>query len=215
MCGLGRTDRPLSEAEVARVVSEALYEQPLDGKRVLAVIPDGTRTAPIPQMFHLLHSELSGRVESLYFLVALGTHQPMSDEQIDVLIGVERGERERSFRDVSVFNHEWWDPESLVSLGTIPAGEVAEISGGLLREEVEVRINRRVTECDRVLVCGPVFPHEVAGFSGGNKYFFPGVSGPEIITLSHWLGALITNHESSAASVSRRSAGSSTAPQSS
>jgi lactate racemase len=40
-----------------------------------------------------------------------------------------------------------------------------------------------------------VFPHEVVGFSGGNKYFFPGVSGQELIDLSHWVGALITSAE--------------------
>jgi nickel-dependent lactate racemase len=45
------------------------------------------------------------------------------------------------------------------------------------------------------LICGPVFPHEVVGFSGGNKYFFPGISGAELIDLSHWLGALITSYE--------------------
>jgi nickel-dependent lactate racemase len=38
-----------------------------------------------------------------------------------------------------------------------------------------------------------VFPHEVAGFSGGNKYFVPGVAGPEIINVTHWLGALLTS----------------------
>jgi nickel-dependent lactate racemase len=45
------------------------------------------------------------------------------------------------------------------------------------------------------VICGPVFPHEVVGFSGGNKYLFPGISGPEVINLSHWLGALITSYE--------------------
>jgi nickel-dependent lactate racemase len=86
-------------------------------------------------------------------------------------------------------------PETFTSLGAIPAEEVAEISGGLLEEEVEVRLNRTVVEHDVVIVCGPVFPHEVVGFSGGNKYFFPGVSGPEVIDLFYWLGALITNRE--------------------
>ena len=58
-----------------------------------------------------------------------------------------------------------------------------------------MRINRAVVEHDVALVVGPVFPHEVVGFSGGNKYFFPGVSGRELIDLSHWLGALITSAE--------------------
>ena len=60
-------------------------------------------------------------------------------------------------------------------------------------ERVDVRLNRAVVEHDVALVVGPVFPHEVVGFSGGNKYFFPGVAGQEIIDLSHWLGALITS----------------------
>ena len=58
-----------------------------------------------------------------------------------------------------------------------------------------MRINRHVAEADVAIVVGPVFPHEVVGFSGGNKYFFPGVSGQELIDLSHWVGALITSAE--------------------
>jgi nickel-dependent lactate racemase len=58
---------------------------------------------------------------------------------------------------------------------------------------VPVRLNRAVVEHDVSLVVGPVFPHEVVGFSGGNKYFFPGVGGQEVIDASHWLGALISS----------------------
>jgi nickel-dependent lactate racemase len=78
-------------------------------------------------------------------------------------------------------------------LGQIPAAGISELSGGLLDEPVEVRLNRAVVEHDVTLVVGPVFPHEVVGFSGGNKYFFPGVAGQEVIDFSHWLGALITS----------------------
>jgi nickel-dependent lactate racemase len=46
---------------------------------------------------------------------------------------------------------------------------------------------------DQVIIIGPVFPHEVVGFSGGNKYLFPGVSGPQILNFFHWLGAVVTN----------------------
>jgi nickel-dependent lactate racemase len=52
-----------------------------------------------------------------------------------------------------------------------------------------------VVDHDVALIVGPVLPHEVVGFSGGNKYLFPGVSGPEMIDLSHWLGALLTSAE--------------------
>jgi nickel-dependent lactate racemase len=46
---------------------------------------------------------------------------------------------------------------------------------------------------DQVIIAGPVFPHEVVGFSGGNKYLFPGVAGPQILNFFHWLGAVVTN----------------------
>jgi len=58
-----------------------------------------------------------------------------------------------------------------------------------------VALNRLVIEYDHVLVCGPVFPHEVVGFSGGTKYLFPGIAAPPIIHFTHWLGALITSYE--------------------
>jgi nickel-dependent lactate racemase len=96
---------------------------------------------------------------------------------------------------MTVLNHAWWEPSTFASVGTIGADRVGELSGGLLRHRVDVRLNRAVVEHDVALVVGPVFPHEVVGFSGGNKYFFPGVAGADIIDLSHWLGALITSAE--------------------
>ncbi|MFO7169032.1 MAG: lactate racemase domain-containing protein [Chloroflexota bacterium] len=202
MYGYGYTDRTLTDDEVAAIVSEALAAEALDGRRVLLIVPDGTRTAPMPLMFRLIHAALAGRVAQLDVLIALGTHQPMSPEQIDRHLGVAPGEWETTFRGVRAFNHRWEDPATFVTLGTITADEVAEmarsagsaIGDWVPRRPVEVRINRLVTEYDRLLICGPVFPHEVVGFSGGNKYLFPGISGPEVINTSHWLGALITSY---------------------
>ena len=65
-----------------------------------------------------------------------------------------------------IFNHRWDDPATFATLGTIPAREIAELTGGRLTQDVPVALNRLVTEYDHVLICGPVFPHEVAGFSG-------------------------------------------------
>jgi lactate racemase len=194
MIGAGYTDRILSDEEIAALVHQALADQALDGKRVLILIPDSTRTAPIPLMFRLLCRELRGRVAALDFLIALGTHRPMTPEQINTLVGVEPGEWETTFAGVNVFNHEWDQAKTLIKLGTIPADEIAAISNGALVQPVDVRINRLVTEYHEIIICGPVFPHEVVGFSGGNKYFFPGISGPEVIDLSHWLGAIITSY---------------------
>lgn len=191
--GLGYIDRGLSDNETASTIRQALAGWELRDERVLVIVPDGTRSGPVPLMFRLMCEELAGKAAALDFLIALGTHQPMTEEQIEERVGTSLEERKQL--GVEVFNHEWWDPEMLVSLGTISGEEVAHISEGLMRQDVDVRVNRRLTEYDRVIVCGPVFPHEVVGFSGGNKYFFPGVSGPEVIDLSHWLGALITNYE--------------------
>jgi hypothetical protein len=94
-----------------------------------------------------------------------------------------------------VFNHRWDDPSTFVELGTIPAREIADLTGGRLEQDVHVALNRLVVEYDHVLICGPVFPHEVVGYSGGTKYLFPGIAAPPIIHFTHWLGALITSYE--------------------
>ena len=163
------------------------------GQRVLLIVPDATRTAPLPLLFDALFREVRPHCQSLDVLVALGTHPPMSDVQIARLLGIDEAERRRLFYQLQVFNHEWDRPERLLTLGTLTKQETAELSGGLLSLEVPVQINSRIKDYDLLLVLGPVFPHEVVGFSGGNKYFFPGIGGPEILNFFHWLGALITN----------------------
>ena len=117
----------------------------------------------------------------------------MTEAAINSRLGISAAERVGRYADVRIFNHRWNDPEALVSIGAIDEDEVERISGGLMRERVDVTINKLVLEYDLLLVVGPTFPHEVAGFSGGNKYLFPGISGPAIIDMFHWLGALITN----------------------
>lgn len=188
--GTGDPGSLLTEAQLFDVIAEHAASLSLDRRRLLVLIPDGTRSAPLPLLVRMLRQAFAS-TEQLDLLIALGTHAPMEDAAIDRLLGCTAEER----GEMRVYNHLWDDPATFVRLGTIDAEEVAEISGGRLRHEVDVRINRLVTEYDHVLVCGPVFPHEVVGFSGGNKYFFPGVSGQELIDLSHWLGALITSYE--------------------
>lgn len=195
LIGAGFTDKFLSEAETLDLMAKALSKAELDGKRVLILIPDGTRTAPMPMMFRLFYELLGHRVASLDYLIALGTHQPMSEEQINRHLGLTAAERKGKYAKVGVFNHRWDLPETFAELGEISAEEIAELSGGRLREAVKVRLNKLPLDYDQIIICGPVFPHEVVGFSGGNKYFFPGISGGEVINFSHWLGALITSYE--------------------
>ena len=167
---------------------------PVSGQRVLVIVPDLTRTMPLPFFFRLIVQHLRPRVHALDFLVALGTHPSLDENALNRLFGVTPHERASSYGDIRLINHAWKTPEALVSLGAIPAHEIARLSHGLLQISVPVRINRLVLEYDHLLVCGPVFPHEVAGFSGGNKYFFPGISGPDVIDATHWLGALMTSN---------------------
>ncbi len=193
VAGRGSPTTALTPDDVRAIGAEFVEREGLAGKRVLAIIPDQTRSGPIDLMFRALYEILAGRARALDFLIALGTHPVMSEEAIDRRLGLEPGERAARFPKVRVFNHAWSDPAQLATVGSIPAERVAALSGGLLKDPVPVRINRAVFDYDVVLIVGPTFPHEVVGFSGGNKYLFPGIAGPEIIHMFHWLGALVTS----------------------
>lgn len=167
---------------IASATERVLERFGLRGASLVVLVPDGTRSAPMAE----IAAELDGAVRKgggrARFLVALGTHQPMSPADLAAHLG-----------PVDALNHAWEDGETFVTVGEISAAEVGELSGGLVEVAVPVRVNRLVVEADGVLICGPVFPHEVVGYSGGNKYLFPGVSGPEMIDATHWLGALLTS----------------------
>ena len=185
----------LSDHDVEQLLEQACATLEVTEKRVLVIIPDGTRTSPLPLIFRLLYKHLGQRVRQLDYLVALGTHQPMSAEALSRLVGTpvaETGEVE-AYPGTHIFNHRWSDPQALQTIGSIARDEAAELTGGLLADDIPVTLNRLIFEYDQLIICGPVFPHEVAGFSGGAKYLFPGIAGSEIINFTHWLGALVTN----------------------
>jgi lactate racemase len=190
--GAGAAGLRLSDAEAAGVVSRGLATLNLAGKRLLVIVPDGTRTMPLSVMVDAIEAAARPRVAALDYLVALGTHQPMSDAQLSRHFG--RPIAGGRFGESRVFNHRWEDPASFSTLGVIPAREIGALTGGRLERDVEVSLNRLIFDYDHLLICGPVFPHEVVGFSGGNKYLFPGIAGAEIINFTHWLGALIGNY---------------------
>jgi nickel-dependent lactate racemase len=183
----------LSSREVREWIVQNVPLEDFRDQRVLLIVPDATRTAPLPLLFGAVYEHLRSVTRAFDVLVALGTHPPMNESQMCRLLGITRDERDGLFATVGLFNHEWDDPSALLHLGDLSAAETQEISEGLLAEEVPVTINARIADYDRLLVLGPVFPHEVVGFSGGNKYFFPGIAGAEILNFFHWLGALITN----------------------
>jgi len=182
----------LSHDELRQTLSAALRGR-FTGRRVLALIPDHTRTLPLPALFRIVVDVLDDAA-SLDFMVALGTHPALSEERLNALVGVTAVERATRFRHVGILNHAWDSPDTLTRLGVIPQGRVKEMAGArwhhTLGGDVPVSINRAILDYDDILIVGPTFPHEVVGFSGGAKYLFPGISGSDMIDVTHWLGAL-------------------------
>jgi nickel-dependent lactate racemase len=195
LAGKGYEDKYLSDSEIRELLDLVLAQVNLTGKRVLIIIPDSTRTAPIPLMFRLFYEYLGDSVAALDYLIALGTHKPLSEAAINQLVGVTAQERAEKYARINILNHRWDVPETFVTLSQITPAEIEEITGGLMGQPVNVRLNKMVFDYDQLIVCGPTFPHEVVGFSGGNKYFFPGIGGDEVINFSHWLGAVITSYD--------------------
>ncbi len=188
---IGGPHQLVGDDEFDAFVTENLARVPLDGTHVVLVVPDATRSMPLGQVLRVVHRELIGRVASLKAVIALGTHSYMSTDRIERMLDVGPGGLETTFPGMPVLNHEWADPTQVVTVGTLSADEIEQLSRGAVRQEVPVEINRHVVEADYAIVVGPVFPHEVVGISGGNKYFIPGCATHEAIDLSHWVGALI------------------------
>ena len=191
--GCGHREGLVADTEVQALCKKALGKTRLKGKKVLALIPDSTRTAPVGLMFRTLCDLLVGRAAQVDFLIALGTHMPMTEARILKLLGLKADERKKRYAGVQVFNHAWDDPKALTVVGTLTAAEMDRLTEGRYARDVPVEVNRRLFDYDHLLIVGPTFPHEVVGFSGGHKYIFPGVAGAEIIHFFHWLGALVTN----------------------
>lgn len=183
----------LGAEDVRNLIAQACPQADYRGKKVLLIVPDATRTCPLDLLFAGLHQQIGAVTAAFDVLVALGTHQPMSEEAICERLGLGLEERRNRYGAVRFFNHEWDNPEALREIGQLTLEDTRALTDGLFEMEVPVRINNRLFEYDQVIICGPVFPHEVVGFSGGNKYLFPGVSGPEVLNFFHWLGAVVTN----------------------
>lgn len=183
--------RVLSPADLRQIVRDALLAVP-EGARVLAVIPDRTRDDNTDLLFPIVSQELvARRAARLDALVAQGTHPPMSDAEKRAKIGA-------GAADIpllgTVFDHHWDRPSELTTLGTLTGAQISALTGGLMTQDVPIQLNALLApgRYDYIFVLGAVVPHEVAGFAGGAKYFFPGVAGPELTHLTHWLGALAT-----------------------
>src|SRR5512139_154693 len=185
----------LSHEATMEVLTKGLGNGKFAGQKVLVLIPDHTRSMPLPALFRMAVEVLHDARE-LNVMVALGTHPGYSEEGLNHLVGITAEERATTFKHVGLLNHAWDDPSALTSLGMIELDELKQLAGSSyhlsLPTEINIRINKAVLEHEAIVIVGPTFPHEVVGFSGGAKYFFPGISGPDVINGTHWLGALAT-----------------------
>jgi nickel-dependent lactate racemase len=179
--------------QAGEAIAEFFAQNDYTGKRLLLIVPDNTRSGPVGDIFKIVYDCLEQKAKAVDILVALGTHQPLTEEQICTRLSITSTERSSKYAPVKFFNHEWQRPDTLTSIGKISADEIDKITDGLFREEIDIRINKLLFEYDEFFILGPVFPHEVVGFSGGHKYIFPGIAGAEIIDFFHWLGAVCTN----------------------
>lgn len=149
-------------------------------KKVLAVPPDYTRLHSRAGLITQLTREYFGeRLTDI--LPAIGTHRPMSKEQINKMYG-----------DVphDLFRVHNWRTD-IVSLGEVPGQFVKEASEGRVGYPWPAQVNKQLAEGnhDLILSIGQVVPHEVSGMANFNKNIFVGTGGVEGINKSHFLGA--------------------------
>src|SRR5512132_2797845 len=85
------------------------------GQRLLVLIPDHTRSLPLPFLFRALVDVLRD-TRRLDFMIALGTHLPLEEESIHQLVGITADERRTTFRRIGLVNHEWNSPAMLTSI---------------------------------------------------------------------------------------------------
>src|SRR3990172_1773344 len=128
--GKGNAAGYLSEDEVRALVEQAFGRWDVRGQKVLVIVPDGTRTAPIPLFFRLFHEMLAGKVRGLDYLVALGTHPVMNESALQRRVGITAQERAGRYKEVGIYNHRWDLAETFVTLGQISADETHALSNG-------------------------------------------------------------------------------------
>ena len=154
----------LTDTEAERIVVEALGKLELAGKRVLLIIPDATRTAPVGLLFRLIHQHLTAAGAGLDIMIALGTHPPMSDEAIHQRLEITAAQRTSTYAAVRFLNHSWDVPTSLAHIGTIASTEIGKLTDavGDLHPSIGLHLHRQECLANRnlnlVLVPGHHLP---------------------------------------------------------
>jgi nickel-dependent lactate racemase len=148
-------------------------------KKVLIVVDDYTRPTPVQKILTRLISELDEagiKPSGIKILVALGTHRPMTEEEMTKKFG---GDISKLY---PILNHQWWDSSQLTYFGETEKG-------------TPIFVNRMIKEVDFIIGIGQIVPHRVSGFSGGGNIIQPGICGEETTGKTHWLSAQFKGRE--------------------
>lgn len=183
----------LTDRKIFDAFEKGLSQYDLKGKKIVVLIPDSTRSGPYHILVRSIIRILKPIVNKIDFLIALGTHPVMTQEQIKKFLRISKKDEQGLFKDVNIFNHLWNDKSTFIKIGELSEKEIEELSAGLFKEKLSIEINKIIFNYDVIIVLCPVFPHEVVGFSGGVKYLFPGICGWEFLNFFHWFGAVLTN----------------------
>src|SRR5437762_10652342 len=111
--------RALTPEQVADVIAQACPAKDYRDKKVLLIIPDGTRTAPVGLLFQTLYRQMGDTTKAFDILIALGTHQPMSDAAICQRLEISESERSETYRRIRFFNHALNGPSGVKRSGVV------------------------------------------------------------------------------------------------
>ena len=166
-------------ALVHPIGSEPLRERVKGCKDILVLVDDHTRTTPVSEILPSVIDQLkqgSVRRDHIKIMVALGTHRPMTGEEIVKKFGKEIPQQ------YPILNHNWSDVSQLLHMGDTEKG-------------TPIFVNRIVKEVDFIIGIGQIVPHRVSGFSGGGNIVQPGICGEETTGRTHWLSAQFSGRE--------------------
>ena len=176
----GSSDTALSHDDLKKGLYEAL-DKLGERQKILAVPPDYTRLPSRAGELTEMTWEYYGE-KLTDILPALGTHSPMTEQQISHMFG--------KTPQSLIRNHDWRN--DVVTLGEVPAEYIREVSEGKVDFDWPAQVNRLLVEggFDLILSIGQVVPHEVVGMANYNKNILVGTGGSEGINKSHYIGAV-------------------------
>jgi len=159
-------------------------------KKVLLIHPDYTRVDFTDRIVPIIYRELKKKkMIQIDSLNAGGTHRKMTEQEIRVKLGINN---KNNLNFSHLYNHQFNHSEQLIQVGEIEASFVSEQTEGELDQAIPVIVNKMIAEdYNLIITLTSTSPHESAGYAGGLKIFFPGISGPQVIDLLHWAAVLV------------------------